>query len=231
MVAFSWFEKSANQGNADAMAMLGYFYLHDDFIYQDITKGKSLIQQSIDAGSAYGLMIKGIIHYEAIGGTQQDHQKAKEWTQKAANLGNARAQDQLGVMYRDGIGTPIDYQQALYWYTKSAEQGFAAAQNNIGHLYHNGYGVQQSTDKAIEWYEKAAKQGYTLAQYNLGLIYAQDDGVRQDYQKAVEWYTKAANQGNAYAQADLGNMRHYVAPAQELPHKSSQTAAFMCEFA
>ena len=40
-----------------------------------------------------------------------------------AEAGNAWAQYNLGVMYRNGKGVPKDYAEALKWYRLSAAQG------------------------------------------------------------------------------------------------------------
>ncbi len=54
-----------------------------------------------------------------------------EW-KPLAELGDAKAQYNLGQMYRKGQGVSQDDKQAVKWYRKAAEQGFAAAQGNLG---------------------------------------------------------------------------------------------------
>jgi hypothetical protein len=54
-----------------------------------------------------------------------------------ANQGNAIAQTNLGVLYRDGKGVPQDYAEALRWYRKAADQGNAIAQTNLGMCAHS----------------------------------------------------------------------------------------------
>ena len=45
----------------------------------------------------------------------------KEW-QPLAEQGDAVAQHNLGVLYRNGQGVPQDYAEALKWYRQAAEQ-------------------------------------------------------------------------------------------------------------
>ncbi len=125
---------------------------------------------------------------------------------KAAEQGNASAQNNLGVMYDNGLGVAQDYKQASVWYRKAAEQGNASAQNNLGVMYVNGHGVAQDYKQASVWYRKAAEQGNASAQNNLGVMYDNGLGVARDYKQAVSWYRKAAEQGNATAQNNLGVM-------------------------
>ena len=137
--------------------------------------------------------------------------------QKAADAGDAKAQNKLGDMYYYGKVIAKDEVKAVGWYIKSAEQGYAKAQSNLGYMYQTGKGVTKDIFKAMDWYTKAAEQGNTFAQNALGSMYR--DGkviadnatyygkvIARDDVKAVEWYTKAAEQGDADAQANLGWM-------------------------
>ena len=134
----------------------------------------------------------------------RDYEKAITWYRKAAEKGNARAQNNMGNRYFNGKCVGQNYVEAVKWYRKSAIQGYPGAQENLGDCYFNGQGVAQNLGEAFNWYTKAAEQGLAKAQFNLGLCYSEGKGVETDYAKAVEWYTKAAEQGNARAQNNLG---------------------------
>ena len=70
--------------------------------------------------------------------------KALYYLKKAAEQGDVRAQNDLGVMYGKGEGMAYeDYEKAVYWYRKAAEQGFAMSQFNLGNLYRKGEGVNK----------------------------------------------------------------------------------------
>ena len=131
-------------------------------------------------------------------GVPKDLGKAAELYQKAADQGNALAQNNLGWLYQNGQGVPKDLGKAVELYQKAADQGNAFAQNNLGWLYENGQGVPKDLGKAAELYQKAADQGNAFAQNNLGWLYQSGQGVPKDLGKAVELYQKAADQGNAY---------------------------------
>ncbi|WON72889.1 caspase, EACC1-associated type [Nitrosospira sp. Is2] len=126
--------------------------------------------------------------------------------QKAAEEGNADAQNSLGSSYADGEGVPKDPAKAIGWYLKAAEQNNRYAQANLGWSYAHGEGVPKDAVKAVEWYRKAADQGNANAQNSLGRMYENGEGVPKDAVKAVEWYQKAADQGNDNAQNSLGRM-------------------------
>jgi uncharacterized protein len=127
------------------------------------------------------------------------------WT-PAANKGDAKAQNNLGLTYAKGQGVPQDYNQAVSWYRKAAETGYAEAQNNLGLTYAKGQGVPQDYNQAVSWFRKAADQGYAEAQINLGAMYANGRGVSQDYDQAVSWFRKAAEKGSPRAQIYLASL-------------------------
>jgi hypothetical protein len=103
-------------------------------------------------------------------GVEKDYGKAFDWYEKAAKLGDAKAQCQIGLMYRYGLGITQDYSKAKKWFEKAAHKGDANAQYNLGVLYHNGQGVAKDYAKAREWYQKAAEQGNAVAQKNLNYL-------------------------------------------------------------
>ncbi len=82
-----------------------------------------------------------------------------KWYRKAAEQGYAKAQYNLGNMYREGEGVKQDYAKAVRWYTKAAEQGYALAQCNLGVMYANGTGVSPDYKLAYGWFSLSAAQG------------------------------------------------------------------------
>jgi TPR repeat protein len=133
----------------------------------------------------------------------QDFSKAAFWYRKAAEQGDARAQDDLADMYYNGRGVTQDYTEAAAWCRKAAEQGNAVGQSNLGFMYRRGLGVTQDYTEAAAWYRKAAEQGNAVGQYNLAVAYYYGWGVPKDLSQAALWYRKAAEQGNAGAEEQL----------------------------
>lgn len=127
------------------------------------------------------------------------------WT-IGANDGDARAQNNLGLLYAKGLGVPQDDKQAVSWFRKAAEKGDAEGQNNLGLTYAKGLGVPQDDKQAVSWFRKAAEEGYAEAQDNLGAMYANGRGVLRDYKQAAAWFRKAADKGSARAQIHLASL-------------------------
>lgn len=124
---------------------------------------------------------------------------------KAAITGDAKSQNQLGLIYEKGLDDiAIDKEEAVKWYQRAAEQGFPEALDNLGNCFYQGIGVSLNYKEAVKWYTKAAEQGYNISQNRLGNCYFHGKGVEKNYKTAFKWYTKAANQGNVNALDNLG---------------------------
>ena len=118
---------------------------------------------------------------------------------RAAEQGDAEAQNRLGRMYATGQGVTKDSKEAAKWFRKSAAQGFARSEFNLGILYERGDGVPRSFEQAREWFLKAANRGFERAQFRLGRLYSEGLGVPKNSVIAYKWYNIAAGRG--YEQA------------------------------
>jgi TPR repeat protein len=142
---------------------------------------------------------EGTRYYFGRGGFSQDYPKAYQSFRKAADLGNANAQYNLGIMSGDGVGILKNETAAVAWYRKAASQGHSGAQLNLGIHLSDGRGVPENDVEAVAWYRKAAVQGVDSAQNNLGVQYANGYGVQRSLVTAYAWYNIAAAKGNETA--------------------------------
>ena len=117
----------------------------------------------------------GMPTWTILGGGYQSYLKGdysaayKEWL-PLAELGDAEAQFNLGVMYDQGAGVDRSLEKAADWYRKAAEKGFIDAQTNIGIMYYDGQGVPRDHSEAAKWFQLAARQGDTESLEYLGRI-------------------------------------------------------------
>jgi TPR repeat protein len=149
------------------------------------------------------VFIQAIRHHKGLG-VEQNYSKAKDLYEQAAELGNSKALNNLGLLYHYSLGVEKNYTKAKELYEKAAELGNSNALNNLGVLYNNGLGVEKNYTKAKELYEKAAELENSNALNNLGLLYHYGLGVEKNYTKAKELYEQAAELENRGA---LNNLR------------------------
>jgi TPR repeat protein len=121
---------------------------------------------------------------------------------KAAKLGHAAAQLQVGWHYENGVGVEHDEVQAAAWYEKSAQAGNATAMKNIGQMYELGQGVREDWLAAAAWYRQSAERGDRTGEFALARAYRFGIGVPQNRSEAIRWYTIAAEHGEPEAADD-----------------------------
>ena len=133
-----------------------------------------------------------------------DFAEAFAWYKKAAEQGDAEAQNCLGLCFEEGSGIEKNQAEAVKWYRAAADQGYAPAQYNLGVCYSNGDGVPEDDKETVKWYRAAAEQGLPDAQNSLGDSLLNGTGAEENDAEAVKWYRAAADQGYAEAQWNLG---------------------------
>lgn len=116
------------------------------------------------------------------------------WFRKAAEQGDADAQEGLGWQYYSGKGVPQDYGQATVWSRKAAEQGNIDAQGALGQLCSAGKGVPQDYAEAYFWLSLAAAR--TKGKDREGFAKSRDEAAAKlgstelslVQQKAADWF-------------------------------------------
>lgn len=87
----------------------------------------------------------------------------------AAEQGSAHAQNNLGIIYRNGNSAlqtaPNRHIEAAKWFRRAAEQGHPDAQHSLGVMCSAGQGVQQNLVQAYMWLSLATtgRQGINRA--------------------------------------------------------------------
>lgn len=85
---------------------------------------------------------------------------------QAARQGDAEAQYELAMHYRNGEGGG-NISQSLKWQRQSAMGGYAEAQYGLGLLYANGQYLLRDPEQARFWFQRAASQGNVAARLEL----------------------------------------------------------------
>jgi hypothetical protein len=149
--ALSMIQPCADQGEENALNLLGIMYCEGYGVEKNETKGfdfimKSAMKDNVNAQYNLGRF------YTTGKGCDIDYDKAIYWFTKAADNGFERAAYALGYMYYKGFGVPQDYKKAVSWFELSS---YHMAKHWLGVCYYFGYGVSQNEDKAIENFAKS----------------------------------------------------------------------------
>ncbi|MFL2582768.1 MAG: hypothetical protein ACJ0Q9_00080 [Gammaproteobacteria bacterium] len=92
--------------------------------------------------------------------TSSHYKTVMDWYITAAESGEASAQYNLGVIYKNGDGVPRNDKVALKWWTLAAQQGHPKAALNVGVMYQRGDTVPRNIATAIKWYSLAGAQSH-----------------------------------------------------------------------
>lgn len=142
------------------------------------------------------------IYEKIIKAQKKKNREASEMVEScilAANLGDVRAQNLVGILFEKGVCVAQDYNEAIKYLREAAEQGYAKAQYNLGIMYDDGIGVLQDHKEAVNWFRKSAEQGIEAAQFQMGIKYYTGDGVDRNIPLSIKWFDRAAKQGNKKA--------------------------------
>ncbi len=194
---------SAEFGDIDAQASLGFMYAKGVEVVQDPILAMKWYEMAADQGHVTSQFNLGVIYAKGRG-VEQNFDKAFEWYSKAAEAGDERTQVALSSMYSKGVGTEKDERLAYKWCLRAAKRGHLNSMYHLGEMYQKGNGVNQDSNEAYKWLKKAADQNHIKAQMVLGFMYGKGEGVERDDIEAYHWYRKAAEAGNRNAQYNLG---------------------------
>ncbi|EKB0856161.1 sel1 repeat family protein [Salmonella enterica] len=117
--------------------------------------------------------------------------RSLQWFRRAAELGQADAQNILGYFYLNGKrGIKRDLQKGGQWYELAAAQGNVDALINLGEIYYSGTQVPLDYARAFEFFERAAKMGKSRALNYLAWMYTNGQFVDTDCRKAAELFAQ-----------------------------------------
>ena len=82
---------------------------------------------------------------------------AADCYRKAADRGYAPAQNDLGLLYEEGLKRPLDFKHSAPLYRAAALQGYAPGLANMGLAYEKAQGVKQNLFTAYMLYQMAIR--------------------------------------------------------------------------
>lgn len=126
---------------------------------------------------------------------------------QAADADFAPAQNNLAIMYEEGLGVVSDLTVAIQWYRRAAELGEANAQHHLGKMLLAGRGLEQDIDEGIQLIEQAARQGHADACADLARLYSGGEYLKKDIEKARYWWRQAAQNGYPNAQQAIDALK------------------------
>ena len=166
------------------------------------------LQSQAASGDAKSQIALAIRLRDGKGITKNDAE-AMQWAHKAADAGNAEAQDFVGFAYLRGAVVKRNPEIAIAYFKEAADESAQAA-FNLGQCYFGAQGTEQDCPKALEWWKKAAEKGHGRAAANAAMAYRSGEGVEPDAALARQLAERAAELNDPSGLVLLGEM-HFQA--------------------
>ncbi len=112
----------ANDGDADAEAMLGAMYSEGAGVPKDSTKALDWLQRSAKQNNAIAQYTLGYIYHNA-NGVAKDDREAARWWKLASDQQYGDAEERLAWLYSIGSGVPKNIHKANELWAKAAKHG------------------------------------------------------------------------------------------------------------
>lgn len=202
--AFELMKAAADQGHADAMGGIGYFYSAGIAVPNDPKLALEWFRKGAEKGSAKAQLNLGNLLLKGQGDTAADpetrRKEALQWIQKAADQNLPEAASTFGsILYFGDHGIEKNHDLTAKYLKIAAQADIASAQNMLGLLYDYGWGVPMDKAMAQQWFRKAALQGNLKAQSNLGRILGPLSEAKETRIEALAWLLIASSQGEITA--------------------------------
>lgn len=169
-LAKKWFEKSAEQEDADAQTMLGYMYENGLTNSGNAeVEAFNWYKKSAEQGNSVGQNNLGMCYMEGRG-TNVDTVEALRYVQLSADQNFTLALNNLAWMYANGRCVEKNLTESFNNYMKSAQLGDADGQRELARCYWEGTGVGNNFTEAENWLRKSVDQGNPDAHWFLGIM-------------------------------------------------------------
>lgn len=218
--AIEHYLQGAKLKDSAANYRLGMMYLMGQHGYpKDYQRGLEMIQIAADKADedapqgayVYGMLIARELPDIAIPDfiLPCELNIARQYIEKAAYLGFAKAQLKLGQAFELGqLGCDFNPGYSLHYYGLAAQQGQPEAALGVSRWFLFGYeGIFLKNEQlAFKYAEEAADAGLPTGMFGMGYYYEIGIHVQKDIHQARKWYELAAEHGNNDAKARLESL-------------------------
>ena len=114
------------------------------------------MMQKAESGDTEAMRSLAVEYMKRWDGESDDFDKALDWLDKAAELGNVEAIAEMADVYRKHHML----EKAFSYEEKAANLGRAKSMYNLSIHYRDGLGVPANREKHRYWYEKGRENGF-----------------------------------------------------------------------
>jgi TPR repeat protein len=191
-----------NSGKAVSAAMSSVNSAPDE---QSRAAAVAAVQRMIDAGDAEAAFRLG--RYYHLETSEPNYALALKYYQIALDRHHGWAANNLGLLYRYGLGVARDDDKAYELFQSAAGLNNPWGYWNLAEMNFEGITVSANATKAIAWLEEGARNNCTLCLIREAAVYHSGSyGVQVDRDKAVALLEKAAALGDSEAKLIIAEL-------------------------
>ncbi len=184
-----------NSGEPVSAAMQAIYAASDP---QALNAAIATVQKMVDAGDAEAAFRLG--RYYHLESAEPNYTLALRYYQIASDANHAWATNNLGLLYRDGLGVPKSAARAYEYFLKASRQNNPWSYVNLADMTFDGSGVPPDAGKGIAWLEEGGQNNCTLCLIEEAAIYHSGSyGIPVDRSKTVALLNEAAALGDPQA--------------------------------
>ena len=161
-------------------------------------KTNKQLMKRVEVGDAQAIFGYGGYYWDGDYGLPQDFDKALELYHRAAKLGHAEANYNIGCAYIYGYGVEKDKEKAKHYFELGAIGGDADARHSLGmeelnrgkfeHKKGNTEGVIKNLDRALKHFMIAVEGGHKGSLTNIHKLYSRELATKDVYAEALRSY-------------------------------------------
>ena len=184
--AFNYYKQAANKGDNEAKIKVSTLVASNENEISSLLKLYRNVSQNEDPINLFrfaDLLLKTAL-------TNADREEAFSFFKKAADKNYPNAQYQIGIMFRDGVGTkrnPVEMEKYL---TFAANQGHMGAITTLSDLYLQGKILPKNEQLSFKWTLIAAKLGNAGFMFKVATMYREGTGVGKNPSESEMWFKR-----------------------------------------
>ena len=170
-------------------------YLYNEIMVKGTSESLKKLEELAKNGNLEAIYFYALTHYVRNNVVPFDAEKTFYWASQAAQKGYGLAQNLLGGLYLNGVGTEIDYQEAVHWFEESIKNNIHESEIGLFQCYEQGgHGIEQDFHKAFQHLRNhALRTDDVNSKFEVAVRLFDGNGVEENKDEAFKWFQKVAN--------------------------------------
>lgn len=233
--AYEMLKNKELEGDANAIAILGEFYIYEIGVAEDVDRGIEMFKKAIELGCSEATNKLATLYLDGDK-VQQNETLAFEYIKQGAEMGNALAMGKMATLYYYDKYEDKNLQQSIEWAQKAAKLGDYRGYEFLGVIHDDGNGVARDPKQAAYYYREALlrEPNNTPIMYRLAVCLTdpfEEFGLYPNYkelEEAYSWTCKGVEEGDLDCHMLIAwfyEMGNVVSQDLEMAHKYLKIAA------